>query len=76
MCPDGRVHWRHLENTTEPSICGGDAVLCQITLTTCYYKRLTCGTYTKCTFVFSAVLYLFTRILLPATMITVYLVKT
>jgi len=26
---------RHLANTTEPSICGGDAVLCQITLTTC-----------------------------------------
>ena len=23
-------------NTTEPSICGGDAALCQITLTTCY----------------------------------------
>ena len=24
-------------NTTEPSVCGGDAALCQITLTTCYY---------------------------------------
>jgi len=24
-----------LANTTEPSVCGGDAVLCQITLTTC-----------------------------------------
>jgi len=23
--------------TTEPSMCGGDAALCQITLTTCYY---------------------------------------
>jgi len=32
------VHWRHLANTTEPSMCGGDAVLCQITLTTCYYN--------------------------------------
>ena len=31
------AHWRHLKNTTEPSMCGGDAVLCQITLTTCYY---------------------------------------
>ena len=32
------VHWRHLANTTEPSMCGGDAALCQITLTTCYYN--------------------------------------
>jgi len=32
------AHWRHLANTTEPSMCGGDAVLCQITLTTCLYK--------------------------------------
>jgi len=31
------AHWRHLANTTEPSVCGGDAALCQITLTTCYY---------------------------------------
>ena len=30
-------HWCHLANTTEPSMCGGDAALCQITLTTCYY---------------------------------------
>ena len=29
-------HWRHLKNTTEPSMCDGDAALCQITLTTCY----------------------------------------
>ena len=28
---------RHLVNTTEPSVCGGDAALCRITLTTCYY---------------------------------------
>jgi len=33
ICPHGRTHWRHLANTTEPSVCGGDAVLCQITLT-------------------------------------------
>jgi len=30
------AHWRHLANTTEPSMCGGDAALYQITLTTCY----------------------------------------
>jgi len=29
--------WRHLANTTETSMCGGNAALCQITLTTCYY---------------------------------------
>ena len=35
------VHWRHLPNTTEPSMCSGDAALCQITLTTCscYYHH-------------------------------------
>jgi len=32
------AHWRHLANTTEPSMCGGDAALCQITLTTCYHS--------------------------------------
>jgi len=31
------VHWRHLANTTERSVCGGDAALCQITLTTCLF---------------------------------------
>jgi len=37
------AHWRHLANTIEPSACGGDAVLCQITLTTCYfYTSLFC----------------------------------
>jgi len=30
------AHWRHLANTTEPSVCGSDASLCQITLSTCY----------------------------------------
>jgi len=29
------AHWRDLVNTTEPSMCCGDAALCQITLTTC-----------------------------------------
>jgi len=35
VCPHGKAHWRHLAKTTEPSVCGGDAVLSQITLTTC-----------------------------------------
>jgi len=30
------AYWRHLANTTEPSMCGGDAAFCLITLTTCY----------------------------------------
>jgi len=30
----GRAHWRHLANTIEPSVCGGDAASCQITLNT------------------------------------------
>jgi len=30
------AHWRHLKNITEPSMCGGDAALRQITLTTCF----------------------------------------
>jgi len=37
MCPYGRTHWRHLANTIEQYVCGGDAALYQITLTTCYY---------------------------------------
>ena len=32
------AHWRHPANTTEPSVCGGDAALFHITLTTCYYS--------------------------------------
>jgi len=35
VCQRGKAHWRHPANTTEPSVCGGDAVLCQITFTTC-----------------------------------------
>jgi len=38
MCSPMWAHWCHLANTIEPSVCGGDAVLCQITLTTCYYS--------------------------------------
>jgi len=34
----GDAHWRHLANTTEPSMCGVDAALQrQITLTTCIF---------------------------------------
>jgi len=32
------AHWRHVANTIEPSVGGGDAALCQITLTTCYFS--------------------------------------
>jgi len=35
VCPHARAHLRHLANTVEPSVCSGDAFLCQITLTTC-----------------------------------------
>jgi len=34
-CIRWSAHRRHLANTTEPSMCGADAVCCQITLTTC-----------------------------------------
>jgi len=37
MCTHGRAHWCHLANTIEPSVCGGDAALGQITLTTCLF---------------------------------------
>jgi len=33
--PRGRAHCCYLVNTIESSVCGGDAALCQITLTTC-----------------------------------------
>jgi len=36
ICLHGMAHWRHLANTTEPSVCGGDAILRQIALTTCF----------------------------------------
>jgi len=39
LCPHGRAHWHNVENTIEPSICSGDAALCQITLTTCYIVK-------------------------------------
>jgi len=33
----GGAYWRHLANTIERCMRGGDATLCQTTLTTCYY---------------------------------------
>jgi len=33
MCSHGRAYWLHLANTIEPSVYGGDAIICQITLT-------------------------------------------
>jgi len=34
---DRIAHWRHLSNTTEQSVLGDDAALCQVTYSTCYY---------------------------------------
>ena len=31
------AYWRNLSNTIGQSVCGGDAALCQITLTTCFF---------------------------------------
>jgi len=42
ICSHGRAHWRHVASTTEPSVCGGDAALRQITLTTCYWSDYSC----------------------------------
>jgi len=33
---DGGAYWRHLANTTEPSMCCGNVAFCQITMTTCF----------------------------------------
>ena len=30
--PTVHIYWRHMANTIEPSVCGGDAVFCQISL--------------------------------------------
>jgi len=42
MCPHGRAYWRDLANTTELSVRGRDALLCQITLTTCSNRQWLC----------------------------------
>ena len=36
-CIRWSAHWRNPANTTETSMCDGYAVLCQITLTTCWF---------------------------------------
>jgi len=38
-CQYALMGGHHLANTIEPYICGGDAGLCQITLTTCFLFR-------------------------------------
>jgi len=38
MCPDGRAHFRNLANTIQLFVCGGDAALCEVTLTICDYS--------------------------------------
>jgi len=35
------THWLNMVNTIEPCVCGGDAALCQITLTTCFLRYFT-----------------------------------
>jgi len=58
------AHRRHLANTTEPSVCGGDAALCQITCCCCCWDVRACvrkvnettqtctGIYSSCSFLF------------------------
>jgi len=41
MCPHGKAHSHHLVNMIEPSVCGGNVVLCQITLTSCFVITIT-----------------------------------
>ena len=43
----GRTHWRHRANTIEASVCGGDAALCQITLTWIGSIEVYCCTLTR-----------------------------
>ena len=54
---NGGAYWRHLE----PSMCGGDAALCQITLTTCYcivlHCIVLCCVVLYCTVLYCIVLY-------------------
>jgi len=37
------AHWRHLANTTEPSMCGGNVARCQIISTTCLWSPYVIG---------------------------------
>jgi len=45
---DGDAHWRHLSNTFEPSVCGGNTASCQITLTTCSFFTAVYLTHCRC----------------------------
>ena len=36
MCRHGRAHWHRPANMIDPSVCGNDAALCQITFSACY----------------------------------------
>jgi len=38
---DRSAHWHNLANTIELSVCGGEAALCHITLTTCCTQQWT-----------------------------------
>jgi len=40
MAECSQAHWHHPANTIKPSICGSDAALCQVTLTTCYGRPM------------------------------------
>jgi len=44
-CPHGTAHWRHMANTIKPSVCGGNAALCQSILTIYIYYCLISITY-------------------------------
>jgi len=46
-CTIWDAYRRNLANTIAPSVCGGDAALCQITLTTCYYYFAPRQVYTR-----------------------------
>jgi len=49
MCHHGMAHLRNLANTTEPSICGSDAALYQMILTTCSHHHHHHHLYHNCT---------------------------
>ena len=55
---DDGAHWRHLANTIESSVCGGDTSLCQITLTTCYLFNTILDLLLDCSLAFSCTSYL------------------
>ena len=54
MCPHGKAYWHHLANTIGPSVSGGDAVLRQITFTTCRCFNVTSKLH-NCTIIYGNV---------------------